>query len=216
MKIAVVIPAWNEARYIAAAVLAASDADRVLVVDAGSEDDTAALAQKAGATVVDAPRGYANQANAGAAAAEDCDVLLFVAADSRLGIRWREALEEVFRPAAVVAGGFRLRIDDGHPFFRFVEFGGNYRALRDELALPDQGLFVRRTAFKASGGFDPRSLVPHAALCLRLREQGDFRIVPPSTMTSSRKWRSEGMLRTVLGHRATYRQFLQVEASSPS
>lgn len=49
----VVIPAYNEARFIASVVLQARRyARRVIVVDDGSTDDTAALAQAAGAFVI--------------------------------------------------------------------------------------------------------------------------------------------------------------------
>lgn len=54
----IVIPAWNEARSIAAVVaecLRAAPGFDVLVVDDGSTDDTAAIARKAGAKVVSHP-----------------------------------------------------------------------------------------------------------------------------------------------------------------
>ncbi|HEX3492193.1 MAG TPA: glycosyltransferase, partial [Streptosporangiaceae bacterium] len=53
--LAVVIPAFNEAERIGATVGAAaglSGADLVVVVDDGSRDDTAAVAERAGARVV--------------------------------------------------------------------------------------------------------------------------------------------------------------------
>ncbi len=51
--IIVVIPAYNEARFIGSVVLQARrQAQRIVVVDDGSTDDTAALARAAGATVI--------------------------------------------------------------------------------------------------------------------------------------------------------------------
>ena len=52
-RLVVVIPAYNEARFIGSTVLKAREySDWVLVVDDGSEDETALLAQSAGAMVI--------------------------------------------------------------------------------------------------------------------------------------------------------------------
>ncbi|MBE9474392.1 MAG: glycosyltransferase family 2 protein, partial [Chloroflexi bacterium] len=53
LKLVVVIPAYNEARFIGSTVLKALDfTDYVLVVDDGSDDETARIAEAAGASVV--------------------------------------------------------------------------------------------------------------------------------------------------------------------
>jgi glycosyltransferase involved in cell wall biosynthesis len=83
LSVSVVIPALNEEESIGS-VLAAIPRDavaQILVVDAGSSDDTAAIAQAAGAVVIHEPRrGYGRACAAGAAAAPG-DVLLFLDAD---------------------------------------------------------------------------------------------------------------------------------------
>lgn len=59
MKVAVVLPAYNEAAHIAKVVSETrviSEIERVYVVDDGSSDDTAALAQNAGAVVIRQPQ----------------------------------------------------------------------------------------------------------------------------------------------------------------
>ena len=60
MRLAAVIPAFNEERSIQAVVLQVSKRALAIVVDDGSSDDTAALARAAGAHVVSHPvnRGY--------------------------------------------------------------------------------------------------------------------------------------------------------------
>jgi len=84
VKISVVIPAFNEEQAIGK-VVRAVPIDRIhdiVVVDNGSTDDTAAQASLAGARVVFEPRpGYGSACQAGAKAAADADVLIFLDGD---------------------------------------------------------------------------------------------------------------------------------------
>lgn len=84
MKTWVIIPALNEAGNIAELVrqTAAQPVDRVIVVDNGSTDETAAAARQAGASVVREPRrGYGYACAAGTAAALDAGADILVTMD---------------------------------------------------------------------------------------------------------------------------------------
>ena len=84
MKISVVIPTLNEAQAIGK-VVSAVPQDRVqdiFVVDNGSTDDTAKQATLAGARVIYEPRpGYGSACMAGARAARDSDIIVFLDGD---------------------------------------------------------------------------------------------------------------------------------------
>jgi len=84
VKLSVVIPAFNEEPAIGE-VIGAVPKDRVhdiVVVDNGSTDETAKKAALAGARVVFEPRpGYGSACLAGAKAAADADVLVFLDGD---------------------------------------------------------------------------------------------------------------------------------------
>ena len=84
MKISVVIPTFNEEQAIGE-VVRAVPMDRIrdiVVVDNGSTDDTATQASLAGARVVFESRpGYGSACLAGAKAAADADVLIFLDGD---------------------------------------------------------------------------------------------------------------------------------------
>jgi glycosyltransferase involved in cell wall biosynthesis len=84
MRVSVVIPALNEEEAIAGVVREVPRAlvHEIIVVDNGSTDRTAALASAAGARVVHEPvRGYGAACLAGALAAGDADVLVFLDGD---------------------------------------------------------------------------------------------------------------------------------------
>jgi glycosyltransferase involved in cell wall biosynthesis len=86
MKTAVIIPALNEAGHIGPLVQETLEqqVDWVIVVDNGSTDDTAVIAQKTGAIVVSEPRrGYGYACAAGTAVAGDygADLLVYMDGD---------------------------------------------------------------------------------------------------------------------------------------
>ncbi len=82
-KVAIVIPTLNEEASIAG-VVAALPRDlvgRVIVADGGSTDATAARARAAGAEVIAAGRGYGRACLAGAWAAGDAEIVVFMDGD---------------------------------------------------------------------------------------------------------------------------------------
>lgn len=85
VKVAAIIPAYNEERTVAdvvRATLASGVADEVIVVDDGSEDATAEVARRAGARVVSLPHNRGKGAAMKAGAIEsDAEVLIFLDAD---------------------------------------------------------------------------------------------------------------------------------------
>jgi glycosyltransferase involved in cell wall biosynthesis len=81
--VVVVIPTYNESESIAAVVggLPGAVVDRTVVVDGGSTDGTAQAARGAGAEVIAVGRGYGLACLAGAEAAEQNDIVVFMDGD---------------------------------------------------------------------------------------------------------------------------------------
>ncbi len=82
-RVALIIPTLNEAESIGAVIAGVprTAVDRIIVADSGSTDATAAIATAAGASVLDVGRGYGRACLAGARAATDADILVFMDGD---------------------------------------------------------------------------------------------------------------------------------------
>ena len=98
----------------------------VIVADGGSHDDTAALAQAGGATVVHTARGRAVQMNGGARAC-GAEWLCFLHADVRLPENARHDFEHLVRDPAAQAAVWSLAIDADGWWFRVLEQGARVR-----------------------------------------------------------------------------------------
>ncbi|MCC6741622.1 MAG: TIGR04283 family arsenosugar biosynthesis glycosyltransferase [Planctomycetia bacterium] len=196
LSLAVVIPALDEESSIEAAVASAwnAGADEVVVADGGSTDATRERAA-AVARVVSAPRGRASQMNAGAAAAT-ADVLLFLHADSRLPQNAAALVRDALADPLVGAGAFRVRFDAPGPFWRVVTSLTLARARLCGITLGDQALFARRDSFRRLAGFREIPILEDLDFADRARRAARFRILRADVLTSTRRWRRRGLLRT--------------------
>jgi rSAM/selenodomain-associated transferase 2 len=200
VKLTVVIPALDEADWIADAVRSASAPGvEVLVVDGGSADATAQRAVAGGARVVRAASGRARQLAAGVEASAG-DVLLFLHADTRLPPGFEAALRAALRDPATVGGAFRLRFDRRTPGLRLVEAGARVRVALLGLPYGDQALFVRRATLEAIGGVPQVPIMEDLDLVRAMRRRGRLALLPLDAITSARRHRARGPLRTALRH----------------
>ena len=192
MSVVVVIPTLNAAATLTATLAALGRAVRVVVADGGSTDETVALARQAGATVVTAPAGRGPQLAAGAASATE-DWLLFLHADTRLGVGWRDAVERfIGDPAnATRAGYFRLRFVSDHPASRRVERMATWRASVLGLPYGDQGLLIARRFYEEIGGFRFLPLMEDVDLVRRIG-RARLRALPVEAMTSAVRYERDG------------------------
>lgn len=176
-------------------------------MDGGSQDNTAQLAASLGCRVLSAPAGLANQCNH---AVEHCltPVILFLSADCRLPDGWVMAVEEALLNPSVLFGAFRIKIGSSSRVLDMVAWGGNIRSRMHQIALPDQGLFVRKQAFDGVGAMRSTSLIPFADLCLRMGKVGEFTLLPLVMQTSSREWTEKGTLTTLKRHLQVYLRFI--------
>lgn len=158
--ISVLIPTLNQAAQLERALvpLVAGSMSglvkEVIVADAGSTDDTRAIAEAAGCEIVDAPRGLAKQMRTGAAASKG-KWLLFLHADAVLRDGWVVEVEDFLKQpqARKRAAAFRLSFDDRTPAARRAVQLARLRARVMKLPYGDQGLLISRYLYDAIGGY---------------------------------------------------------------
>ena len=200
VSLSVVIPTWNEAANIAAAVAEARRLQplEILVADGGSGDATTELAAAAGATVVATASGRGTQ-QAEAAEAAAGDRLLFLHADCRFEADTADdALAAAVRDPAARWGGFRMRVPARGWAYRLVERAADRRVRRRGVVYGDQGLFVDRWLYEEVGGFERIPLMEDLRLSRRMRAVAAPVLRPERLVCSPRRWEREGVVRRTL------------------
>jgi rSAM/selenodomain-associated transferase 2 len=189
--LSVVIPTLNAATSLPATLTSVAGADEVVVVDGGSDDGTADIADALGARVMSAPRGRGAQLVAGVASARG-EWLLLLHADTRLEPGWRQVAIEPDR-----AGYFRFALDSDDPRARQLERVVAWRSRALALPYGDQGLLIHRDLLAAVGGVRALPLMEDVDLVRRL---GRRRLVEldVAAITSAAKWERQGWYRRSL------------------
>ncbi|MBW3625183.1 MAG: TIGR04283 family arsenosugar biosynthesis glycosyltransferase [Armatimonadetes bacterium] len=192
-RITVIVPTFNEEERIEPLLqqLREQGPDlELLVADGGSTDATARIAER-WARVLPGPKGRARQMNAAAAHARG-DVLWFVHADSVLPEDAVAQVRHAMEDARLAGGCFRLAIPAGGLAYRICDRWGNLGVDLFKLACGDHGIFVRRSAFEAVGGYPEVSLFEDVELYRRMRRYGRVRQLRPAIQTSPRRWEDHG------------------------
>lgn len=200
-SLSIVIPALDEARQLPTLLRqlegARSRGAEVLVVDGGSSDDTVALAEAAGVTVIRAPRGRARQLQAGVDASRG-EAIWLLHADSDIDPLSDQHIVWALADSGRLWGRLSVRIGGNHPLLRVVGRAMNLRSRLSGMATGDQGIFVLRSALARIGGIPQQPLMEDIELSRRLKAICPPLCLPKRITTSGRRWLDQGVLRTIL------------------
>lgn len=198
VKISVLIPTYNEEKNIGRLLERLVDQPEIeiIVCDGGSSDRTAEICASYPVKFIRSPKGRGPQLNAGAKVATG-EILFFLHADSLVEPsvfpEIRQAVAENF-----LWGCCSLFFDDQSLFFRAVAFGSRLRARIFSICFGDQGIFCQRQFFLEQGGFPPIPLMEDLALSRKLRRISRAKVLTSPIVTSSRRFKEGGCLRTLL------------------
>jgi len=188
--ISVVVPAYNAAKTIGncARALTRQSIPRgeyeIIVVDDGSTDETAAVAEAAGAQVIRQPnQGPAAARNHGVTAARG-ELILFTDADCEPSPDWIERMSAPFADPDVsgAKGIYRTRQRELTARFVQLEYEDKYGRLANQTRIDFVDTYsaaYRRAVFLDNGGFDPvfsTASVEDQELSFRLSQKG-YRLV---------------------------------------
>ncbi len=193
--ISIIIPTLDEADSLGTTIAAARSENiscEILVVDAGSCDDSVAIAAAAGARVLESRRRQrAYQLNLGAMHARG-EVLLFLHADTLLSRNALQLISRALENREMVGGAFARRYASASRLLRVTCFLAQCRNQLIGWHLGDQAMFVRRTAFFQLGGFREVDRFEDLDFSRRLRKFGRTVTLRPSVISSSRRFDRAG------------------------
>ena len=197
IAVSIVIPALNEENSISQtlhAVARLAKPVEVIVVDGGSDDETARLVRACGVRLIDSRRGRGAQMHAGALATRG-SVLWFLHADTTPHPDAIRDIQESLRDPRVVGGNFNVSFDSNR--FSALCLTWLYRQLRTVgLCYGDSAIFVRREAYEQSGGFKPLPIFEDLELLRRLKRSGKFVHLSSTVITSGRRFEGGRFLAT--------------------
>ncbi len=191
--ISVVVPARNSqgtiGKVLAAICGELRDTDELIVVDDGSQDVTASIAESMHATVLEngKGKGAASARNRGAESAS-CEWLLFVDSDAVAPSGWRSSLNDLMRkdPDAIQAVySPRAPGHDASTFYKNFYYNYTFtRRIRHDFITGCGTFFfaVKRDLFVRLEGFDhriPGATVEDADFAARLSSQGGRILLAP-------------------------------------
>jgi rSAM/selenodomain-associated transferase 2 len=170
----------------------------VIIIDGGSTDRTAAIADDAGATFVVRTGGRGHQLAAGARRAK-FPWLLFLHADTVLEPGWeREAASFMSGvdngKRALGAAAFRFALDDVAARARVLERFVALRCALFRLPYGDQGLLIPKPLYDRIGGYNPHPVMEDVEIARRLGRRR-LSMLRARAVTDARRFKEEGYAR---------------------
>jgi rSAM/selenodomain-associated transferase 2 len=196
--LSIIVPVFNEAGLIGQflrRVRSLGSNLEIIVVDGGSSDGTAAIAEPLADCVIAAPRGRASQMNAGAEIARG-NALWFLHADLEAPSTSVVQIQNALADPGIVGGCFRLRFPRRELIYRVSDSLGNLGVTVFGFALGDHGIFCRRSAFHQVAGYPIVPILEDAEICRRLRRKGGMLQLREKIVSNPRAYEIHGAYRT--------------------
>ena len=199
-NVSVVIPTLNEAVNLSNCLKSIHSSDEpvteIVVVDGGSNDDTAEVLRSTGATLLTSERGRGYQIAKGVDACSG-DVILVLHADAQISSHTITDILAALNKNPEVSGGAvgqRFVTKQSKPVLLLIEALNDLRAQWQGNSFGDQGQFFRRSSIEAAGGYPNIPLMEDVELTSKLGKQGDLLLLNCDLRCSARRWEREQAL----------------------
>ncbi len=201
-SISIIIPTLNEASHIRQTLeplqAMRKRGHEILLVDGGSNDKTVDTATPMVDRILHCEAGRAYQMNAGACQAQG-SIFWFLHGDTLVQPDMDKKLIAALSASKNPWGRFDILLSGDHYGLRIIETMMNWRSRLTGISTGDQGIFVHRNLFQQVGGFPSIPLMEDIAIstCLK-KTSGRPVCLRSKLLTSSRRWESQGVLRTTV------------------
>ncbi len=195
-RVSVIVPVYNDSDALARLLAMLANAQlEIIVVDAGdaTRSHLEALAQAAGARLIGSARGRGEQLATGIAHASG-DYLWMLHADTVVS---DACIRRIRGLSGIVWGRFDVSFEQAG-LLRVVARLMNWRSARWGICTGDQGICVHRVLLERIGGFPRIPLMEDIELTRRLRRLQSPERWRETLVSSARKWRREGVVKTIV------------------
>ena len=124
--------------------------------------------------------------------------LLFLHADAFIHLENLQQIVKAIEGEKYIGGCFKQVLDDPAILYRWIAWTGNIRAKLSKVFYGDQAIFVRKDVFQELGGFPEVKIGEDVLFTKKLRRKGKVGILPFAVNCSARRWKSQGIWRTIL------------------
>ncbi|RMF95441.1 MAG: glycosyltransferase, partial [Candidatus Schekmanbacteria bacterium] len=98
----------------------------------------------------------------------------------------------------ICAGAFRFKVDEDSFPMKLIEKLANFRASVLKMPYGDQAIFLKKELFFKAGGFAEIPIMEDFEFIRRIKKYGKIFIAPFPALTSARRWKKNGFLKTTL------------------
>lgn len=201
MKMSIIIPTWNEEENIGKLVpylqqYGGDELLEIIVVDAGSQDNTLQIAKEVGADAYLSPKkGRAAQMNYGVTKAKG-DLLYFVHADTLPPKTFQQNIQEAIAEGYPM-GCFQYDFDSAKKILGINAYFTRFERLMCRGG--DQTLFILRPIFKKLGGYkDDYLIMEDYDFIIRAEKEHKLKVMDNHALVSARKYDNNSYLRVNL------------------
>lgn len=207
--ISIIIPIYNEEKNIRKLqdnLLRLKGNFEVIFCDGGSNDKTTDLIDDC-FTLINCPKGRANQMNYGSKASKG-DVLFFLHCDSKIEDDVIIKIQDEINKGSKL-GCLKLKFDDDIIWMKICGYMSNLRVKLRKIAFGDQGIFIIKELFEEMNGMPNLPIMEDLEFSLKLkRKKYYFKQIDSPITTSARRFLEKGIFKTMAQMQKLQLQYL--------